>query len=371
MWIEQLSSGKYKFFERYEDPLSGKLKRVSITLDKDTASARKSAQAELARKIEEKKQSCTSCKSDLTLYQLYNSYIAYQSDNCKESTVCRNKTSINQVINMLGYDTIVNKLTAQYVKDVFKSNNVPQQKAKEYITRFKAMLNWGFENELHDNTSLALRLKAPKGVSDHLKVKDKFLEPEELSELLAYIQNNGMTDWYYLTQFLVLSGLRVGEAIALCSKDIDDYIHVRNTYDSNNKIITTAKTDNSMRDVYVQPELKTLIKQINLYEKEKRLLYGVRSDYFMCNKKGDVLSYYAYLKYIRESAKRIHLAKKVTPHIFRHTHASMLVAQGVSVDAITRRLGHSDSRVTRQIYLHVTKQLQALDNSQISATKIL
>ncbi|EHR38137.1 hypothetical protein HMPREF9708_00221 [Facklamia languida CCUG 37842] len=37
MWIEELSNGKYKYCERYLDKKTGKNKRVSITLDKNTA----------------------------------------------------------------------------------------------------------------------------------------------------------------------------------------------------------------------------------------------------------------------------------------------------------------------------------------------
>ncbi|MDN6030735.1 MAG: integrase, partial [Lactococcus plantarum] len=30
MWIENLPNGKYKYFERYRDPLTEKLKKVSV-----------------------------------------------------------------------------------------------------------------------------------------------------------------------------------------------------------------------------------------------------------------------------------------------------------------------------------------------------
>ena len=34
MWIEELPNGKFKYFERYKDPLTEKWKKVSITLEK-------------------------------------------------------------------------------------------------------------------------------------------------------------------------------------------------------------------------------------------------------------------------------------------------------------------------------------------------
>ena len=54
MWSEVLPSGKIRFVERYTDPLTLKLHRVSCTMSKDTNSTRKQAQAILNEKIEQK-----------------------------------------------------------------------------------------------------------------------------------------------------------------------------------------------------------------------------------------------------------------------------------------------------------------------------
>ena len=35
MWVEESKNGKFKFCERYEDYMTGKTKRVSITMDKN------------------------------------------------------------------------------------------------------------------------------------------------------------------------------------------------------------------------------------------------------------------------------------------------------------------------------------------------
>lgn len=63
--------------------------------------------------------------------------------------------------------------------------------------------------------------------------------------------------------------------------------------------------------------------------------------------------------------------KVLSPHILRHTHASLLAAAGMSLDAISRRLGHSDSDITKEVYLHVTEKLKKLEEEQLSKVKIL
>ena len=43
----------------------------------------------------------------------------------------------------------------------------------------------------------------------------------------------------------------------------------------------------------------------------------------------------------------------VTFHALRHTHASALIASGVDVVTISRRLGHSSPKVTLDVYAHL------------------
>jgi integrase len=52
-------------------------------------------------------------------------------------------------------------------------------------------------------------------------------------------------------------------------------------------------------------------------------------------------------------AKRRSLPR-VSFHALRHTHASILISDGLSVAAISRRLGHKNPAVTLNIYAHVS-----------------
>lgn len=47
------------------------------------------------------------------------------------------------------------------------------------------------------------------------------------------------------------------------------------------------------------------------------------------------------------------LGRGLTFHSLRHTHATMLLADGVDVKTVSERLGHSSPRVTMDIYAHV------------------
>jgi integrase len=49
------------------------------------------------------------------------------------------------------------------------------------------------------------------------------------------------------------------------------------------------------------------------------------------------------------------LPETLSPHSLRHTYTSLMAEAGVELEAIQRLLGHKNDRVTRDIYLHVTK----------------
>lgn len=370
MWIEETKSGKFKFCERYTDYVTGKQKRVSVTLDKNTPKNRKLALEILSKKA---KTIQPTVPQHLTFSLLVDKYRLYQEKTVKLSTYKRNYFAANTLLNLLGEDTLVDKLSASYVIDNFIESGKEAGTLNELLTRFKAMMRWAYQNDYIDNISFLDKLVKFKDISKRDKIKNKFLEPHEISILLDKIKSTNCWHWFFFTKFLLLSGLRPGEAVALNNDDIDlvkRIIYVNKTYDSANKIITTPKTSCSIREVYIQDELLKLINDITLYSNEKRLENNKDNSCLFVNPSGNMIEYYAFCKFLRENSNLIQ-DKILTPHTLRHTHASLLLAEGVSVDTISRRLGHENSKITKEIYLHITEKLKQKDNEQINGINLL
>ena len=148
-------------------------------------------------------------------------------------------------------------------------------------------------------------------------------------------------------------GLRRSEAIGLKWDAIDfehDTITIRHTVTScdldGKRILVasdTTKTKSSMRTLPLVPFVKEQLLALRKEQKENRRLCG-RS----YNKE--------YLNYVTESFPKLLKANGFRPirfHDLRHSCASLLLANGVSMKQIQEWLGHSDFSTTANIYAHL------------------
>lgn len=88
-----------------------------------------------------------------------------------------------------------------------------------------------------------------------------------------------------------------------------------------------------------------------------------KDDYFFANRFGLKLSDQSIRNIVKKMTKNTSVKINVTPHVFRHTFATLLLEKDVDIKYIQNLLGHS-SIMTTQIYTHVNieKQKQILSS---------
>lgn len=367
MWVQKTKNGKYQYFERYEDPYTGKKKVVSVTIPGNRQKDAKAAREALRLRIQAASIQGGESK-DITLEALCEAYTAYQKEHMKEQTAIYNERKLKTVQKLLGASTLVSALNAPYVRRKLAADR--PETYNERLTRFKALMRWAYREELVKDISYLEKLPKAKAPTAKEKDKDKYLEKSELQQLL-----NGMKvdDWRLLTKFLALSGLRIGEAIALNEDDVDFHerqIHVSKTYVRQTGKISTTKTESSTRNVSMQDELHECCLEIIKRKWDIASITGKKSDLFFPDPNRDYICYDVYAKYFRENTEAI-IGRKLTPHALRHTHVALLAENGIPLEVISRRLGHADSTVTRDIYFHVTKRLAEKDAELLQNIKIV
>ena len=139
MWTEKTKNGKYKHVERYTDPITGKEGKVSITTEKNTAQARKSAQRALWVKIDALLDARPA--SEITLGELREKWLADKKRYWKASTYSVESYNSGRIVKFLGSDCLVNNLTARYVLAHITSPGEDIQVAGERISVFKRIIN--------------------------------------------------------------------------------------------------------------------------------------------------------------------------------------------------------------------------------------
>ncbi len=155
-----------------------------------------------------------------------------------------------------------------------------------------------------------------------------------------------------ITLLLVLSGLRIGELLALRWGCIDlDARALRvceTVYDGH---FDQPKTKRSMRTIPIGAETAEIFAALR-----PAAVYPKTLVFATCE--GLPLARWNLLrKHLKPAAKKLGLPG-VTWHLLRHSHATMLDSVGTPIGTIQSLLGHSTPEITREIYLHAIPEEQ-------------
>jgi len=358
LYVEQLKDGRFQYRLRYVDKRTGKAHRVSCIKESNSRQAYNQALRELQERAG------YASFDHLRVSTASKMYLDDKARIVRPQTLQRNQNEL-KVINAALGDMPLEKLDAITLRRALMKISPKNSTFNERLVRYKAFLNWCWQNDLIESKWFEKIPPLPDAKKE--RIADKYLEPTELQQLLDGLK---VPMWYYLTYFMCLAGLRIGEAAALTIDDVGEYISVTKNYALNQHTVGLPKTSESERLVYVQPELKALLDEYFIFRADYLGQHRIKTDLLFCSPDGSFISYNAFNKYLKEQSEKI-LGRRITTHALRHTSASFLIANGVPLDSISRRLGHSDSKVTKQIYIHQTEKLRELDNSYVHSAKLI
>lgn len=179
----------------------------------------------------------------------------------------------------------------------------------------------------------------------------------ELDDYKKFITCVDDERWKCVFSFLYGTGVREGELFALQWKDIDldkNVCSISKTLTSRtNKgswSITPPKNSRSIRNIDLQD---TLVDSLKSHLESQKKKDGFSMNWYVFGSIKPLLgaTMRKYLDYYIEKAD----VPRITPHGFRHSHASLLIRNGIDDQLIADRLGHSPSEL-RRTYAHIYKE---------------
>ena len=364
MWMEELPNGKYKFFERYKDPYTEKLKKVSVTMEKKTPQARNQAALLLQEKINKKIK--TNNAKSVTFNEIYSLFYRQWKKTVKESTKHTYLFIDNIIKKEINNDILLVNIDRRFIQE--KLDKILEEKSYQTATRVRIRLKNIFEYALNysyiDNNEVTFTSvpKPPATIEEIEQKREKFLTMEEIKKLIDSLNSKVYNQKYGdMVLVLALTGMRYGELVALQLKNIDfqnKKIEIAGNFDSIHKIKTIPKTRKSIRNIQVSEAALEAIKRqiIRLTERFQPL---TDDDYIFCfDVWNSPITLPTFSQIIKKYGAIAGIEKNLSSHVFRHSHISYLAEAGFPIKSIMDRVGHANAKMTLEIYSHTTKDME-------------
>jgi integrase/recombinase XerD len=191
------------------------------------------------------------------------------------------------------------------------------------------------ETEIHGLLKQAQQKhSAIEDVNDGPKNKDQEYKPS--SDTYRAIRNLAILELLFAT------GMRVGESSSI---DLDDFSPAEGMF----KILGKGGRE---RLAFIVDEVALRIQKKHL---EIRNRMATESTALFLNVYGDRLSTQGIANILTQLRRESGIRRHITPHMLRHTVATLLLRNGVDIRVVQEFLGHA-SIATTQRYTHITKE---------------
>lgn len=202
----------------------------------------------------------------------------------------------------------------------------------------------------------------PRNTQKAKRKKVKHFENQDLKKFLDYLEGLDQTKYRNLYEatlykFLLATGCRINEALALSWSDIDlenATISITKTLNHLGQI-NSPKSKASYRDIDIDQGTIIMLKAYQLRQIQEAWKLGrtetvVFSDFIHDYPSNKTLGNRLKTRFKHAGVPNIGF------HGFRHTHASLLLNSGIPYKELQYRLGHSTLSMTMDIYSHLSKE---------------
>lgn len=217
------------------------------------------------------------------------------------------------------------------------------------------------EKEMLMPYNAAAKATPPKAA----KKAPNYFQPETISEILKALEAEPLK-WQLITHLLLVTGCRRGEIMGLKWEKVD-FENSRLKIDralivspSMGVYESTTKT-NDVRYLTLPAETMQLLRQHKREQRRLQLANGDRwisTGYVFTQDNGDHMNPDSITAWLNDFSAR-HGLPHINPHAFRHTVASVLLANGTDIVTVAAQLGHASASTTENFYAHIIEENKA------------
>lgn len=197
------------------------------------------------------------------------------------------------------------------------------------------------------------------------KKAPNYFQPETISEILKELEDEPLK-WRLITHLLLVTGCRRGEIMGI-KWDKVDFENSRVKIDralivspSKGVYESTTKT-NDVRYLTIPAETMSLLRQHKREQLRLQIANGdrwIQTGYVFTQDNGDRMNPDSVTAWLYDFSRR-HNLPHINPHAFRHTVASVLLANGTDIVTVAAQLGHASASTTENFYAHIIEENKA------------
>ena len=192
-----------------------------------------------------------------------------------------------------------------------------------------------------------------------------YFQPEEIAAILKALDTEPLK-WKLITHLMIVTGCRRGEIMGLQWEKVD-FENSRVKIDralvsskSKGTYLGNTKTSD-IRYLNLPVETMTLLRQHKREQLRLQIANGDRwqhTGFVFTTDDGSNMNPDSITGWLHDFSRR-HNLPHINPHAFRHTVASVLLANGTDIVTVSKQLGHSSITTTENFYSHIIEENKA------------
>lgn len=287
---------------------------------------------------------------------LLGTYLSFTKKRVKESSYYDIESKVRNRLSPYFTGLRMCDITPKMISDWIENIDYSYSSKKWVLSTLSSVYKYG--EKYFDIKNIIPKIDRPRNLE--LPKEMQIWSPEEFAEFIKVIENEVYSVFF---STLYITGCRRGECAALTWADVDikaNTIRINKSVTNKTKqgayAITTPKNKGSVRTVSIPSALSEALNKLRGDARENDFVFGTTRPMPTST-----------IDYIFKTGIKKSGVKNIRVHDLRHSCASLLISKGISIVAVSKRLGHTNIEQTLNTYSHLmpddqTKILNVFEN---------